>query len=91
MKSLLIPEDDTEKTYYVVPVVAIIQKCRTVLILILLYVMVTENTNSALFTMEEKTKKRVKICDFLSKNYLSGPLKSPSNQTSHFSNTKKSI
>lgn len=58
MNSLLIPEDDTEETYYVVPVVAIIQKCKTVLILVLLHRMVTENTNSALFTMEDKTKKR---------------------------------
>lgn len=52
MKSLPIPEDDTEETCYVVPVITIIQKRRTVLILV--HLMIMENTNFVLFTMAEK-------------------------------------
>lgn len=47
-----ISEDDTKETCYVVSVITITQKWRTVLILVLLMIM--ENTNLALFTMEEK-------------------------------------
>lgn len=73
MKSMPIPKD-TEETCYIVSVIAVIQKCRTVFILIFLHIMIMEKTNFTLFTIEEKRRKELRNVISYQKAILQLPL-----------------
>ena len=77
MKSPPLSEAETVQRCYMDPLLTIILKCRAMLILVFLHIMVKENSTSALFTLEVKGKMAQKCEIFLPKGCSTAPPNSP--------------
>ena len=77
MKSPPLSEAETVQRCYMDPVLTIILKCRAMLTLVFLHIMVKENSTSALFTLEVKEKMAQKCEIFLPKGCSTAPPNSP--------------